>query len=458
MEASDALPAPGVEAPALLAPAEPWWRDALMITFSFRCNYACTFCMVEDVLGVLPGTSLSRFAELARDGEATRGVRRIVLSGGEVTLSSELAAFAQVARSIPGVEHVRVQTNASRLGERARLRELVDAGVDELFVSLHGASASTCDALTRRPGSFDEIVRGLEAIAESGVHLSTNTCVVRDNVAELPAIVELAARFAPKGIELWTYWPRGDEQGARDLAAPVAEVRPHLVRAIEVALSRGVAPVVKWFPRCLLGPFARYQDDGQPRALLDDSYWAREPHYACLYEGVCEDAGTRCSGLSFPYIERFGWEDELLVPRRGVAAVGPNGESVLSRSLVKDGAQRSEAARAAAFVAPLGLAPGEHVLGFVLTKVGLGRGGAPMVALAFERDGKSVFLQLHPRGSTRECFRRTPSFDLLLARSRGMRPEHVAALAREVVARIERHDDGALVLPGGSIGPVAGQP
>jgi pyruvate-formate lyase-activating enzyme len=363
MEASEPRPpleaqAPERAAPALLEPAEPWWRDALMITFSFRCNYACTFCMVEDVLGVLPGTSLERFTEVAREGLATQGVRRVVLSGGEVTLSPELAAFARVARSIPGVEHVRVQTNASRLADRALLGQLIDAGVDELFVSLHGATAATCDALTRRPGSFDEIVRGLEAIAASGARLSTNTCVVSGNVAELPAIVELAARFSPVGVELWNYWPRGDEEGARELAAPVAEVRPQLVRAIEAALAHGVAPVVKWFPRCLLGPLARYQDDGQPRALLDDAYWAREPHYACLYEGVCEDAGTRCSGLSFPYVERYGWEDELLVPRRGVAAVGPNGESVLSRSLVKDGAQRGEAARAAAFVAPLGARSG----------------------------------------------------------------------------------------------------
>jgi hypothetical protein len=417
-----------------------------MVTFSFQCNLACTFCMVEDVLNVFPGTSLAAFREAARDPAKVAGVTRVIFSGGEVTLARDLLEYVAVARSIPSLRHVRLQTNATRLGDAAFVAALVAAGVDEFFVSLHGPDAASCDALTRRPGSFDQIMAGMRTVAASGARLSTNTAIVEDNYRLLPDIVALVAPLGPASMEFWNYWPRGDEAGSRRLAARVTDVRPHLVAALDACVQRGIPPVVKWFPRCLLGPFAAYQDDGQPPAIVDDRYWSREPHYACIYEGVCEEAGSRCSGLSFSYIEEHGWEDLALRPARGAAPVGPNGESVLSRSLVKDGAFRAEAAVAAAWLAAFGLARGADVRGFTLSRAAVGR-GAPMVALAFERDARSVHVQVHPGGTTRSPFARTASFDVVYSRARGTDAAEVESLVRSLAERLSAGDPGGLSLP-----------
>ena len=65
--------------------AAPWWKSSFMVTFAFHCNLGCTFCMVEDVLGVFDGTSLEAFRRFVASPEGrTRlaGVNRIVFSGG----------------------------------------------------------------------------------------------------------------------------------------------------------------------------------------------------------------------------------------------------------------------------------------------------------------------------------------------------------------------------------------
>ena len=417
-----------------------------MVTFAFHCNIACEFCMVEDVLNVFPGTSLETFRALAREPQRLAGVRRIIFSGGEVTLARNLVEYVRFARSLPGVQHVRLQTNATRLGSGPLLDTLLDAGVDEFFVSLHAADAKTYDPMVQREGAFDEIMAGMRAIADRKATLITNTAIVLGNYRLLADIVKLAAPFGPRSMEFWNYWPRADEQGARSMVARVTDVRPHLVEALEACVSRGIPPVVKWFPRCLLGPFAAYQDDGQPPAIIDNRYWDSEPHYACLYEGVCSEAGTRCSGLSFAHVTRYGWEQGALEPTRGGAAVGPNGESVLSRSLVKDGAHRAESAAMAAWLARFQLRVGEFVKGWALEGARVQRSAGRLV-LAFAREGARLEVIVQPTRPDRGCFGRSRSFDVLYANAAGAKGDEAASVTAEVLARIAAHDEGGIALP-----------
>ncbi|MEZ4309146.1 MAG: radical SAM protein [Polyangiaceae bacterium] len=324
------------------SPPERWAENSLLVAFSFRCNLACTFCMVEDVLHVYEGTTLDAFRRHVEREGALRGIRRVIFSGGEVTLAKTLPDYIRFARSLPGIEHVRLQTNATRLSDRAYLDTLLRAGADEFFISLHGHDPATCDAITRRPGSFADILAGMRSVNDAGATLITNTAIAADNIRTLPRIVDTVAPFAPLSMELWSYWPRADESGARGHFVPLAEQLPFVLRALEACVAAGIPPAVKWFPKCLLGEYAMYHDDGQPPSVIELSarqptapapapgepevpdYFSREPFYACIYEGICEHAGDlatkgtpasgRCAGLSDPYIRHFGWETTLLQP------------------------------------------------------------------------------------------------------------------------------------------------
>ncbi|MBX3248094.1 MAG: radical SAM protein [Myxococcales bacterium] len=355
-------------------PAPSVAHDSLVVTFAFRCNLACTFCMVEDVLEApYPGVSLERFEALCRDPTSTlQGLRRVTFSGGEVTTSKLLPDYVRLARSLPEVRHVRIQTNATRLRDRAYLRSLLDAGVDELFVSFHGHDAASTEAITRRPGSFDQILAGMREIRAAGATLITNTALVRQNYQSLAAIVEVVAPLAPASIEMWSFWPRIHEH-TREFAVPVAELRGPVIAAMRACLARGIPPVLKWFPRCLVPPdLLPYHDDGQPQMLIEPEFWDREPGYGCLYAGVCEDHhAQRCSGLSHAYVELHGWEQDLLRPRRVEASdrarAGGAGDDFVLRNLVKDGGpKRTHTARVAAWLDAFGLAFGGEVAGWTL--------------------------------------------------------------------------------------------
>src|SRR5690606_36671829 len=103
---------------------------------------------------------MSRCEQVAEDNVRLRKHRRVVLTGGEVTLEKKLFDYIAVARR-GNFEHIRVQTNGRPLKDRAFTQSLIDAGVDEFFVSLHGHDADTQDYISQRPGSIDDAIAGI---------------------------------------------------------------------------------------------------------------------------------------------------------------------------------------------------------------------------------------------------------------------------------------------------------
>jgi MoaA/NifB/PqqE/SkfB family radical SAM enzyme len=126
------------------------------------------------------------------------GVERLTLQGlGEPMLAPHLVEMVREAAA-RGIR-VGFNTNATLLSRR-RGRELLDAGLGWLHISLDGATAATYEAIrdgadfdrvTRNIGGFMELVRPMS----DPPTVSIVAVVMRRNLHELPAIVELAARW-----------------------------------------------------------------------------------------------------------------------------------------------------------------------------------------------------------------------------------------------------------------------
>jgi len=412
----------------------------LLLSFAFRCNLACRFCYVEDGLGgKFRGVDLDEARRLLADPRLTAGVTRIILSGGEVTLDKQLGEYVALARAVPSVEHVRIQTNATRLAEGDLAARLISAGIDEFFVSLHGADAATCDAITQVPGSFDAIVGGLDALRALGATVVTNTVVCAANVGQLEAIVALAHQHGARGAELWGYVPRVDAVDDRQQLVRVAEAAPHLQRALATAEARGLPVVVKYFPRCLLGAFAHTHSDVQPRLIIDDVFWKDYPQYGCLYEGVCSAAADDdgCSGLSDAYVRRFGWEETTLVPFEE-RTPSVNLPVVAAYHAWNDEPPATAASATVAapdapgLLAALGLVEGATLAGH---RVGLARRHAGAVRLRFVSDRDAIEVDLWPRRPERPGFARTASLTL----SHPLLSDEAQARARPLFAALTAH-------------------
>jgi MoaA/NifB/PqqE/SkfB family radical SAM enzyme len=271
--------------------------------------------MILDTMDRLQPESMERLDELLRENAVTRQWKGLILTGAEITLRSDLPDLARRARA-HGFEHVRIQTHGMRMADPAYCRELVEAGIDEYFVSVTAADAETHDAITEVPGSFDKTLRGLENLDRfDDVKTLTNTVITRRSYRQLPdAVRRLQHLRRLVQMEFWNYWPM-TEADEKDLIASNEQVLPFLREAIVLARAAGREVEVKNFPQCLLGELADALDNSQSQLLIDPDFWdefMRNGFYQCVHREQC--AAQQCLGLTTAYGKKYGWEADRLTP------------------------------------------------------------------------------------------------------------------------------------------------
>jgi len=222
-------------------------QSKLILNLSYRCNNECVFCSVGDRERV-DGRLEDQLAALERAAE--QGVRLLDLDGGEPTLYPALLPVVDRARSL-GFERITVTTNGRMLGYAGFAEDLARRGVD-LLVSLHGASALMHEPLTRVPGSFAETVEGIRRAREAFGRLGVNTTVVRDNLADLPALGRLLVTL---GVDTWNVQlltPFGHAIARQDLA-PDWDEALRVLGALRQAFAERLKLQIVGLPVCGLG-------------------------------------------------------------------------------------------------------------------------------------------------------------------------------------------------------------
>ncbi|MEY3013051.1 MAG: hypothetical protein RIT45_1786 [Pseudomonadota bacterium] len=427
---------------------EPTRFEDLTVTVDFHCHSACRFCIVQEGMNLFRGVSFERFKEAVDDNGKAPRYRRVTFTGGEVTLEKKLLQYVDYAREHGGFEHIRVQTNGRRLADMARAKELVAHGIDEFFVSLHGHDAAVQDYTSQREGSFDEAWQGMQNIKELGAVLMTNTVLTTLNVDTLTEIVERVAPLEPARMEFWNYLPMEDYADERGLLAPMARLGPAMRKALARADELGVRALVKYVPRCQLGAHGDALDNTQPDVVIVEGFYEIYPRFGCIWEAKCEHAEA-CLGLTHPYIEKFGWERELLkpTPRTTPWREPTDGVAIGSDSPLQGGSHpithHPEWAELVEGVA--------EAAGVVLAELMLDR---RRCTFRFATPaGSQVDLMLTRRSEDRPALARSQSFDLAY-RSLELHPdadataerELLSAALREAVRSVQARDQGAMML------------
>lgn len=285
------------------------------MTMHFRCNLRCVHCMIEGTMDHLEPEGMDRLEEVLAYNRERRCWDGLILTGSEITLRRDLPEIARRARA-NGFDHVRIQTHGMRLADADYCARLVDAGIDEYFVSVTAADAERHDAITEVPGSFEKTLRGLANLdRHPGVAILTNTVVTRRSFDQLEAVVEaLAGLRGLLQMEFWNYWPMS-ETDDKDLVVSHLEALPHLRRAIVRARELGRSVEVKNFPECLLGELGDALDNAQSKLVIDPAFWTgfmRNGFDQCVHRDYC--GARRCLGLNTAYVKKFGWHADELVP------------------------------------------------------------------------------------------------------------------------------------------------
>ncbi len=163
------------------------------------CDLACKHCRAEAIKTRHPAELTTAEAK-----GLLRTVRRFgrplfVLTGGDPLKRPDTVEIVRYGAEL-GLRMAMTPSGTPLMTPEV-LRELRDAGLSRLAVSLDGSCAAIHDAFRGVAGSFDWTLRMLEAARELGLSTQVNTTVSRYNVDDFDALCSLMTRL---GIALWS--------------------------------------------------------------------------------------------------------------------------------------------------------------------------------------------------------------------------------------------------------------
>jgi radical SAM protein with 4Fe4S-binding SPASM domain len=190
----------GIRKPmALVAPFLVVWD------FTHKCNLQCKHCYSNS--GAVDEEELTTEQALnVVDQLADAHVTALAFSGGEPLTRKD---FFQVARhaSDRGL-YVSLASNGTLL-TKDNVKKLKEAKVNYIDVSIDGASAKTHDDFRGVPGTFEKAVAGLKNCVEADLCVCIATTVGKNNMKELPAIIDLAEEIHAERFTYFNFIPTG---------------------------------------------------------------------------------------------------------------------------------------------------------------------------------------------------------------------------------------------------------
>lgn len=172
--------------PFTARPSAPYRMD---LALSYRCNNDCAHCYNarERDFPELDTVAWKRILDRLWD----LGVPHVVFTGGEPTLRPdlpELIAYAEKLGHITGLN-----TNGRRLSDDGFVKQLVDAGLDHVQITVESGTASVHNEMVRCNTAFAQTIHGLNNALASRLYVMTNTTMLRTNLDTLPSTLDFLA-------------------------------------------------------------------------------------------------------------------------------------------------------------------------------------------------------------------------------------------------------------------------
>lgn len=150
----------------------------LRVSVTDRCNLRCKYCMPNGIECVEHKDILS-FEEIRQIAEcgAKLGITKIRLTGGEPLARKGCPQLIRLLKEIPGIEKIAMTTNGTLV--RAILPELVEAGLDEINISLDTLDAEKFAAITGQE-LLPEVLLAIDAAMAAGLKVKVNVVSMPD--------------------------------------------------------------------------------------------------------------------------------------------------------------------------------------------------------------------------------------------------------------------------------------
>jgi GTP 3',8-cyclase len=151
----------------------------LRVSITDRCNYKCVYCRTGEVGAQYPELGIDEYLRLIKLFVGL-GITKVRLTGGEPLLRRGLVELVQELAQSRGWDgealDIALTTNGHLLNGLAA--PLKVAGLNRVTVSMDAVDAPTFERITRVPGSFDTVLKGIRAARAAGLTPLKINCVL----------------------------------------------------------------------------------------------------------------------------------------------------------------------------------------------------------------------------------------------------------------------------------------
>jgi len=172
---------------------------------TYACNLHCKHCYAtagkpwKDEL-------TTEEAKRAIDIFDRAGVTIIAFSGGEPLVRPDIMELARYATD-KGI-YVAMATNGTLI-TKEKAKEMKEAGVQFVQISLDGIDAKTHDEFRGVKGAFDKTVQGIKNAVAEGFFVEISTTVTRYNYKQLPDIIQFGEDLGANWFMAYNFVPTG---------------------------------------------------------------------------------------------------------------------------------------------------------------------------------------------------------------------------------------------------------
>ena len=208
---------------------------AVLAEMTHRCPLQCPYCSnpveLERASAELTTDEWKRvMSELAE-----LGVLQFHFSGGEPLARKDIVELVRHAREV-GL-YTNLITSAVMLTEK-NVAALADAGLDHVQISFQGSDAESANRIAGYTNAHQKKLDAARMVREAGLPLTVNAVMHRQNLDQLPEIIEMSVMLGAARLEVANVQYYGWALKNRASLMPTVEQLDATTRLVEEARER----------------------------------------------------------------------------------------------------------------------------------------------------------------------------------------------------------------------------
>lgn len=184
----------------------------------------------------------------------------ITLTGGEPTIHPKILHILKKLREVFPKNRLAFASNGRRLIYEDFTKELLKINNLRVHVAVHSAQEEVHDGITRTPGSFKQVIKGLENLFKyrnGSQMIELRTVLLKQNYKDIDDIYQLFYNKFPSADRISTIFPEYEgraEENFDSIKISYPEVKPYIEEAVETWGDKFSNFYLYHFPLCVVDP------------------------------------------------------------------------------------------------------------------------------------------------------------------------------------------------------------